>query len=294
MPGTVYQGKFRPASIGESAEGTLDYYVVGESDEATAHAAALVQCQADFPSGYRGMPLRSTSIEEVAPLAFKCPMKFGFQQNQAQPSVIPHPEDPGHADNIYYPVRGFSTIGGTRHVTTSLETTQTVAASGFTARDFKQSINVEYSADGGEATVRGVDLLAGAGDLTFTAQFPNAIVTNAYFRTVNELSDPCHTNDDTFYGYDAGELLFKGAVGKSKGMDIFEITFHFLFSKNVASFDVNDEITGLTKTGWQYVWSLFQLGSPTVDGRQTMRPKQTFVETVYPEGDFSQLLIGVG
>ena len=294
MTATVYQGRYRPASIGDSAEGTIDYFTMGEPDETTAHAAAVAQCVSDFPSGYRSMPLRSTSIEEMAPSVFKCPMKFALPQDQAKPSTIPHPEDPAHADNAFKPSRGFQCIGGTRHITTSLVTTQSVSIFGHTTVDFKKLINVEYSADGKDATARGLDLLAGAPELTWTAQQPNSVMTAAYQRVISEMTDPCHVNDDTFYGYERGELLFKGCTGQQHGMDLWQLTFVFLFSKNVTGFVVSPDLPAIDKKGWQYAWLLNELGSPTVNGRETLRPVQCNVETVYPFGDFRKLLIGVG
>lgn len=279
---------------GNSARGTVCYYTFDEDAIVTAHAAALAQCVIDFPNGlYRGMPLREANYSRIAPQTWKFPFTFGFELNQAQPSTIPHPEDPAHVDNVFRPVRGFNTIGGTRHITTSLETTQTVSIVGHTPEDFGRAINVEYSDDDSSAAVRGLDLLAGAADLTFTAQFPNAIITPAYFRTVCELSDPCHTNAATFHGFEVGELIFKGATGQARGSDYWEITFHFLFSKNATGVEVSPDLPTIDKTGWQYVWTMFKLQNPLVNGRKTKRPAQAFVETVYPAGDFAALLIGV-
>lgn len=291
MAVTVYQGRFRPASIGESVSATLDYFTMGEADETTAHAAALAQCQADFPSGYRAMPLRETSIEELAPQVFKCPMRFGLQQNQAQPSTIPVPATPADPSNIFRAVRGFNTTGGSAHITTSIAVTENQVIAGQTYEDFKGGINVEYSDDDSQAIVRGLDIIAPVADLTFTTQLPNAIVTAAYLKTVIELTGK--TNNATFYGHAAGELLFKGATGSQKGQDNWEITFYMLFSQNETSIPVGTSgMTITNKKGWQYVDTLFKLQSPAVNGRKQKLPVQVVVHTIYKSGDFATLLIG--
>lgn len=288
---SIHQGRYRPASIGESAEGTIDYYTMDEADETTAHSAALAQCLIDFPSGYRSMPLRGTSIEEVAPSVFKCPMKFSLQQNQAQPSTVPNPGTPSDASNIFRPTRGFNTIGGSAHIDTSIEVTQTEVVAGHTEEDFEGAINVEYSDDGSAAQVRGLDIIAPVADLTFTTQLKNAVVTASYLKDVIELTGK--TNNAEFFGHAIGELLFKGATGSQKGQDNWEITFHMMFQKNETAVAIGTSGMTVDKKGWQYVATMFKMSSTTANGRSAKRPVQTMVHTVYKSGDFSKLLIGV-
>lgn len=289
---SIHQGRYRPASIGETAEATLDYYTFGEADETTAHAAALAQCQTDFPTGYRSLPLRFTSIEELAPSVFKCAMKFGLQQNQAQPSTVPVPGTPSDPSNIFRPTRGFNTIGGSAHIDTSLEVTQTVVVAGHTAEDFKGAINVEYSDDGSAAQVRGLDIVAPVADLTFTTQLPNAVVTADYLKDVIELTG--RTNDAEFFGHAIGELLFKGATGSQKGQDNWEITFHMMFQRNETGVEIGTSGMVINKKGWQYVSTMFKMSDTSANGRETKRPVQAIVHTVYRSGDFEKLLIGTG
>jgi len=287
---SIKQGFERPSSIGDSAEGTITYWTFDEEDETTAHTAALAQVLTDFPSGYRGMPLRSTSIKKVAPGVCEVPFHFGLSQQQTRPSVI-DPSDPTNpALSTFNTVQTFNLVGGTVHITNSLAVVQTATIAGFAAVDFKGAIGVEDNADKTEARVRGVDVFAPVCDLTFTSQFTNAAVTDAFIDRLIELTG--RTNDATFKRRAAGEMLFKGARGSQRGQDHWEIGFEFAHIKNVTGQTVGD-ITGINKKGFEYLDVLYEQRGTSVSGYIPVVPVQATVHKVYEEDDFADLRIGV-
>jgi len=282
MPVSVKQGYFRPSSIGDSADGTLTYYTFNEEDEVVAHTAALAQVVIDWPSGYRGMPLRATSIEKIAPGVCKVPFTFSLSQQQTRPS------DPAISE--FNTTQTFNLVGGTAHITNSLEVTQTVVADGFTAMDFKGAIGVEFSADGSQTRVRGADIFAPVMDLTYTTQFKNSVVNEAYIDDLHELTGS--TNNATFKRREAGSMLFKGARGSQRGMDYWEIGFDFAYSANKTDLTFG-ELTGINKKGWQLLDILYRPAADRVNGLEVLVAKQAIVHTVYYDSDFSKLKIGV-
>lgn len=290
MTMTIKQGFARPSSIGENASATIDYYVFGESDEVTAHAGALAQFTSDFPSGYRSMPLRTTSIEKIGVDAFKCPFQVGLTQNQAQPSNIPNPSDPDDPLNEFNTTMSFNLVGGTTHITNSLAVINTYTASGFTAMDFKGAIGVEFSAGGSQTRVRGLDIFTPILDYTYTTQFANDVVTDSYIDTIFALTG--QVNNATFKGRPAGSVLFKGARGSRKGQDRWEIGFEFAYSENKTGLTIGD-ITGIDKKGWEYLDILYMPAASRVNGLDVSVPQQVTIHKVYETGNFKNLLIGV-
>ena len=178
----------------------------------------------------------------------------------------------------------FDTGGGSQHITQSIQTVQSVPAPpAFSAPNYKGAIGA--TADG----VDGVDIVVPVYQFTETHVFASSAVDGAYKATLFALTG--RTNDDTFRGFEAGEVLFLGAGGGKRGNENWEIQFRFAASPNATGLAIGD-ITGINKKGWEYLWVRYK---DEVDGTANAlvkTPQAVYVEKVYYDGDLS--LLGIG
>jgi hypothetical protein len=243
------------------AKEELLYALTGTEDESIAKTAI----EAVFPLTWATCLFQSYDLKHLGGGVWDVQVHYG--------GVPPRQQ----GDNDY----NFEIGGGTTHITQSLETISKTAAAG-NAPDNQGSIGV--TADG---AVEGCDIETVAYEWSETWYFDPSNVTTIY---INALADICkHTNDDTFRGYPAGEVLFRGASGKPKDKDNFAITFKFARSKNKTNFDVGP-ITVPSKKGWQYLWVLYR--DKVDEHRLIKQPVAAYVERVYDEADFSSIGIG--
>lgn len=173
----------------------------------------------------------------------------------------------------------------TRHIKYSKQTVSSYALiPGQTAPNFKGAIN--YS----NGEIQGLDILSPQMEFSETHYFYDNELTTKYKKTLAALMNK--VNNDTFRGYEAGEVLFLGVSGSQAGNDkddLWALTFRFAISPNEADFAAGD-IHNISKKGWDYAWQY------TVDkaDNNALR-KQTeyaYVERVYDYDDFKKLGIG--
>lgn len=173
-------------------------------------------------------------------------------------------------------------IGGTSIFRShSIATSNSYANAGDTAPDFNNAIGWD-----GER-VNGVQLPPQPG-FTFTipARKDVADVDTAYITAVSELLYT--TNDDTFEGFAAGEVLFLGVSGSRVGDDQWQLYYKFAREDNLTGLSI-DTITSIDKEGWEYLWVYYE---PEEDGTANVlavKPKAVYVEQVFEEGDFDGL-----
>ena len=148
-----------------------------------------------------------------------------------------------------------------------------------------------------EENIDGVDVLLPKIQLTARVLRKKKYWTTAYQQTVYGLV--AHVNDDSFMGFEAGEVMFMGCQKSDSGEDFVNLTFQFMVEKNVtAEMEVNVETEGtevsVEKQGWQYLWA--RIGRYMVEGvgdNESDTVKNGVltvnVDTLYSEGDFSQL-----
>lgn len=177
----------------------------------------------------------------------------------------------------------FDTSGGTSHIDQSLEQVGKYSNHANGAEDYGGAIGVN-----GDGEPEGVDVVVPA--LTWTAKgwLPGTTVTTTYVKKLAELTG--RTNDATFRDFDAGELLFMGAVGASRGRGDWEIVFRFLAGKNVANLVVGG-ITVTTKKAHNYLWVSFEKEVDGAAKKLCPKPRSVYVERVYEPGDFTELQI---
>lgn len=173
----------------------------------------------------------------------------------------------------------FDTTGGSTHITQSRETLRTTAG----APDFGGAINAA------EDRVDGVDVKIPSFKYSESHVFDAASVTLAYLKTLSQLTGS--TNDATFKGWSAGEVLFLGASGTLRlGSDQseWEITYSFDMSEN-ENITVGD-LGMILKEGWAYLWINYK---DTENGDAVVKqPRAAYVERVYPESSFASIGIG--
>jgi hypothetical protein len=257
----------RESTVGKNDNSIELLYIVQGTDDDTI---VRLTVEAFSPALYYDLVRQGVHSKQIGPELWEASVRFG------DPDDEDSQEPPETGDGNY----SFDTSGGTQHITQSLGTTKFPSG---TAPDFGGAIGV--SGD----KVEGVDITIPALRFTRTHYLPDATVTLAYVKQLAELTGK--TNDATFYGFAAGELLFTGASGNKRGRGDWEIAFSFDFSANTTSIDVGG-ITVSSKKGWEYLWVYYRTEEDTTAKSLVQKPHAVYVEKVYPEGDFADLGIG--
>lgn len=177
----------------------------------------------------------------------------------------------------------FDVSAGTQHITQSLETMGMYGPSGVLTRDNQGAIGVT------DTSVEGVDILVPQFSFSETYIKDAGDVTTAYIQTLGELVGT--VNASSFRGWQAGEVLFKGATGRRRSIGQWEITYQYAVSLNKTDITIGD-ITGIDKKGWEYLWVQYEEAEDTSAKALVRKPIQVNVEKVYENGDFSLLDIG--
>lgn len=172
----------------------------------------------------------------------------------------------------------FETTGGQQHIEVGESHVNSYAPAGETAPDHDGAINVT------EDGVEGVDVGAPTFRFSLTKAFNDGSEPSA--STLADLTFT--TNQATFQGFAAGEVLFLGATGSQRDDGSWEITFTFERRKNRTGLTIGS-ITGIAKKGWEYLWVEFRQDTDATAGRRVRLPIAVHVEQVYESGDFSQL-----
>ncbi|MCA9249612.1 MAG: hypothetical protein KDA54_00635 [Phycisphaerales bacterium] len=174
----------------------------------------------------------------------------------------------------------FDTGGGTHHITQSLGNVAKYAPPGKTAPDSQGAIG--STPDG----VDGVDITVPTYQFSETHYLADSFVTPTYKATLFALTG--RVNDDTFKGFEAGEVLFLGAAGSKRGAGDWEITYRFAASPNVTGQTIGD-ITDIDKKGWEYLWVRYEDFEDTFAKAMVKRPAAVYIEKVYDDGDFGEI-----
>jgi hypothetical protein len=176
----------------------------------------------------------------------------------------------------------FDTQGGSVKVFTS----QATAKFPNTAPSFNSCIDVNDDAE-----VQGVEIVIPALKLSCRKRWirDNALYKwdtfQAYIRALASVTGT--TNNTTWQGYSAGELLFLGATGEFQDGKDNEIEYHFAASANVGAYSIG-AIALSGKRGHDYFWIRYE---HAIDSSQLVRkPKWAYVERVYGESAFSSVL----
>lgn len=263
MPATISESYLsRPFTLARFNQGgrELVYDILGTDDEEEVESLLL----ATAPAVYLGRVLESVSGDPQGNGVWK-----------------------GHARYVQFEDGSeytFDTGGGTQKITQSITTINSYAPGGFTPPNFQGAIGVT------EDRIEGTDITSPVFTFSETHQFDDATVTTAYKVLLFNLTG--RVNDAPFKGLAAGECLFLGASGSKRGNELWSLSFRFAGSPNATGMTIGS-ITGIDKKGWEYLWIRYADFEDTSAFALVKRPIACYVESVYLEDDFSQLLIGI-
>ena len=179
----------------------------------------------------------------------------------------------------------FDTTGGMQHITSS-ENTTSFALAGQIAPDFQGAIGVS------DKSVAGVDIVTPVYNFSKTVRKDNSILNQEYLVSLAQLTGK--VNDAPFLGFEAGEVLFRGASGSVEqinGVNVdgkSDITFLFSASPNRSSYSIG-AITGISKKGWDYQWVRYQYDTDDTAKKLIQKPLAVYIEEVCKKGAFGIL-----
>jgi len=178
----------------------------------------------------------------------------------------------------------FTTIGGSQRIYKSLSTSESQAPAGKTATDHKLAINVS------DHGVEGCDIHVGIFEFSITKACPGGTITPQLIAAIRDLCQPTpHVNAAEFFGFQAGEVLFLGAAGRSRGDAADEITTNFAVDQDEIGIVIGD-IAAIDRFAHEYLWVEWERKRDAVSNRMARRPRSAYAEQVYPPGDFDALV----
>lgn len=291
MAFTVYETTYsRAVKLSfDRQECTVELFGGMTQNDATARLGFI----AVLPNPFLNLLFEDMDITPIGGGIWRCRAFYKSYVIASNPAVggasppPPPPPAPAGTDPLG-PEYSWDISTGTEHITKSLATVQSVGVS--EGGDIETPKNFGGAIGWVESTgeVQGVDRVIPKGEFSITKLFD--YITLDYFNTLVSLVGS--VNNNTFYSFDAGELLFLGASGQPRDSGgKVAVTYKFAVAKNQASVEITDELTITNKKGWEYIWVTYR----TVKEGLLMvtRPKAAYLERIYPEKDFSQLLIGV-
>jgi len=254
---------------GENPSATLKFIVSGTTSDVDAEDALLATAPEIYTELYRQswsvdpLVIDTTGINQSL---WEGTVRYGLlEQNETGDSVF-----------------NFDTTGGTQHITQSLSTINSYAASG-TPPDYKGAIGAT------EKSVEGVDIVLPKFGFSETHFLAVELVTPAYRDTLFRMTGKI--NNLPFRWFAPGECLFMGAVGAKRGYEDWEVSFKFAASPNQIGIQVGD-IADIEKLGWDYMWVSYEDTEDSAAKRLVKRPVSVHIERVYEFADFT--LLGIG
>lgn len=243
------------------------------------NAVLAVLNAAPFGDPLYGLRLQTIQLRPITKSIFMAVGHYG---------VFEAPQKTDPTSTPAYRVRvGFSTSGGTEHITHSLETLNRYPATGFSAPDQHLAMNIVKGVPQGTSK--------NVGQLSFrvTGYFDPSVWTPTEWLNLNELTNTW--NLSAWKGWPEETLLFQHAecadYEQGKG-DLVPVTYHFLVRRD-ESVDKGNGIGPFTKHPWSYLWDL------VVEQKDASTPPQlvkriagTYEEQIYSGSDFS--LLGLG
>jgi hypothetical protein len=285
----IEDGESRQATIvrkGRKAASNYQksYKVFGTTDDVVLHAEINTKVTAELAywqyPGVAGMQLRAEqySVSYLGDDAWQ--VTISYSKDGAEDGTDPLKRS-----------RSFDTTGGTQHITQAYS----VGSGGsldFEYRFPSSATNMSGAIGMDSNGVNGVDVVTPQLQWQESYDVPNAYVTNSWIRSVAGVTGT--TNNASFRGFEAGEVLFMGCSGSQewddqKGRGPWSLSFRFVASKNVTNQTIGS-IAGISKRGHDYLWVLYE---DAVSGSALLkRPKAVYVSKVYKDSDFS--LLGIG
>lgn len=242
----------------------------GDYDSTTVWTAIAASAPTTYVSPATGRTLyrQSINLDHKALGVWEFSIPFG-------------PREAKNAANNPPPVISFEISTETQKVTHYLEVVNSYPAG--TAPDLKGAINF----NGKE--VEGVEVDVPTITLNFEQVVADSVIDADKIKEIARMAGKI--NDDTWYGFDAGELKFKGCSGTSRFENSdWKLNFSFAVSENATGIAVGP-ITGIVKKGWHYLWTKYK---KLMDGANLVsEPEAVYVGKVLKEADYDDLPINV-
>lgn len=254
----------RQLTSSDSPTARLEYAVFGgPEDPELAELYAL----AAAPPIVAGLPMQSVNVRarDDDETVFDIEIQYGKTQKR---------EPPETGDEEI----SFDLSPQTTRVSQSLETIARVPSN---APNFNGGIGFKKD------EFEGADVFVPALSFSITRYVPTAQVTNAYIQGL--MTAAFRVNDAPWRGHAAGEVLFAGASGAKRSAADYTMTFRFMASKNATQLQVGNLVVP-SKTGWDYLWVLYDFDEDQVSKAVVKRPKAAYVERVYEKISFPTYL----
>ncbi len=245
---------------------TLNYVLSGVTDRTIAYALAAGYSSVLFGGLFRS----DVQVNQIGPDLFHCDISYG-------PAAKKEPQAGDWSWN-------FDTTGATKHITHGIAHVATYPTTG-APYDHKGLIGV--SSDG----VEGVDVPDKAFKWSETHQLLLADYGFTYSTILGQYTG--QKNTATFRGFPAGTVRFDGSSGGQSSKDpiIAEYNYNFAVSPDETGLTIG-AITGIAKTGWDYLWVRCAEKTDSTLKTTTLTPVQVEVEKVMNSFDFA--LLGIG
>lgn len=250
---------------GANSEKTILYSITGTNDDAAAETLLIATAPAFATVSSIPLTKKVLTLRAVDYGSYDAEAKYSFAGREKEPLQ--------EGESSYQ----FETAGGTIHITRAL--TEQVYPAGST--NYNKLIG--YNGD----EVAGCDIVAPVFSFSETHVLSAATVNATYKGKLFAATGT--VNNGSFKGFDAGEVLFLGASGTSRGDGAWQVNYRFLAAKNETGLTIG-VISGIAKKGHEYLWVKF------VDGESNdIRVKQiqeVIVNGVYKTHDFANIGIG--
>lgn len=247
---------------------TFHYVLTGTNVEVVALALASGFSPALYTSLYR----TDIQLKQIGFEIWDVTIPYGAYQKKK-------PED---GDFSYT----FDTTGGTKHITEGLSHTADYQPAGKNAIDHNGAIGVTE-----DGSVEGVDVI----DHSFKWVENRRLLLADFGWTYTDILDDMtgKVNDEIFRNKPAFTVVFEGATGSQSQKDplFLEVAYNFAYSRSATGLTIGG-ITGIDKTGWDYLWVRYETADGGLANKLTTIPRQVDVDRVYFTEDFS--LLGIG
>ena len=242
------------------------------ADPETITAAVLATVLASpYGDPLYGLRMQTIQLKPLTKSAFIATVPYGVME-------------PAKLDQVRF---GFSTSGGSEHITHSLATIASYTPTGRPAPDNNGGIAMQA----GDPNPKGTNRLVPQLSFRVIGYFDPAAWNAAQWLLLNDLS--ATWNLAPWHGWPAKTLLFEFAECSEVVLgagDMVPVTFHF----KARRFETVDKGNGIVfvKDPWDHVWDLPTPATDAVTSSMVSRIKATYREQIYAGSDFT--LLGLG
>lgn len=251
------------------------YIIRGTSDEFAARSALV----AARPFWEEGQAALGYSIDNIGPSQYEAKVRYGIPTLQELEFAGELPGSEGGTSGGVFTLATFSSMGGTAHITQSLNTTIHPLTEA-NPPDFGGAIGVT------ETSVEGVDVPTPR--VEFVLHRIKASVTPEYMKHISYSVGK--TNIGTFLTFTRCELMFMGFDSTLSSDGAYAFAFKFAASPTRdVPVTINGETTYITKLGWEYLWFRYRKDVDADAKRVVHVPLAAYVERIAEEMDFNTL-----